>query len=274
MNSRPLKSILVLLAIAAVVTVAGTVLLGAGPATTVPRPVTPAPIQVPTDNSFSFAVLGDNRDGPNIYSKLLAMVQAGDEEFLINTGDLVANGLESQYVEFRAIMAGFSKPFYPVPGNHDISLNGTLDNYLKFSGAPDLHYSFDRGAAHFTMANSASGGLNASELAWIDADLTATTRAVRFIVLHHPPFDPLGGTHILGKGAPELVALATKHRVRYVLAGHIHEYARELRDGAIYLVAGGAGAPLYSPPDKGGFYHYVRITVSGEETSDEVVRPK
>jgi 3',5'-cyclic AMP phosphodiesterase CpdA len=171
-------------------------------------------------------------------------------------------------------MAKFTKPFYPVPGNHDVALNGTLTNYLKHSGAPAVHYSFDRGPLHFTMANSSLGDLTASELAWVDADLAASAKPVKIVVLHHPPFDPVGGSHILGKGASELMALATKHRVRYVLAGHIHEYAREMRDGVIYLVAGGAGAPLYPPPDKGGFYHYVRITVRGEVTSDEVVRPK
>lgn len=281
MSSRAQRLVTAFLVAAAVLAAIGSYVLTLGPAVPQAQVVnTPTTVGAATASeandpgaeSFSFAVLGDNRDGPETYARLLAMVQAGDESFLINTGDLVSNALESQYLEFRALMARFTKPFYPVPGNHDVALNGTLTNYLKYSGAPALHYSFDRGQVHFSMANTSLGDLTVSELAWLEADLAGTTRAVKIIVLHHPPFDPLGGSHILGKGVAELMAMSTKHQVRYVLAGHIHEYAREMRDGVTYLVTGGGGAPLAAPPDKGGFYHYVRITVRGEATSDEVVR--
>jgi serine/threonine-protein phosphatase CPPED1 len=221
---------------------------------------------------FAFAVLGDNRDGDETYARLLEMVNADAVDFLVNTGDLVSSGRLDQFTAFQKLMAVLRKPFYPVPGNHDVANDGTLANYLQFSGAPAAHYSFDRGQVHFSMANSSLGDLSAAELAWLEADLVGTVLPVRIVVLHHPPFDPLGGSHILGKGATELMALAARYRVRYVLAGHIHEYAREVRDGVTYLVAGGGGAPLVTPPDRGGFYHYVRITVHGQETSDEVVR--
>ena len=240
-----------------------------------PAPTSPAasptgPESVRTD--FSFAVLGDNRDGDETYASLLDLVSRDTVDFLVNTGDLVPGGTVDQFKGFQKLMAGFSKPFYPVPGNHDVANDGTLSNYLQFSGAPAGHYSFDYGQVHFSMVNSALGDLNAAELGWLEADLAGTGLPVRIIVLHHPPFDPVGGSHILGKGAGELMALSAKYKVRYVLAGHIHEYAREVRDGVIYLVAGGGGAPLYPPPEQGGFYHYVRITVRGQETSDEVVR--
>ncbi len=238
------------------------------PASPPASPSVPKP--VPAD--FSFVVLGDNRNGDETYARLLAMAKADGVGFLVNTGDLVPGGSVDQFKDFRKLMSGFSKPFYPVPGNHDVANDGTLSNYLQFSGAPAVHYSFDRGQMHFSMANSSLGDLNAAELRWLEADLAGTSLPVRIIVLHHPPFDPLGGSHVLGRGASELMALAARYKVRYVLAGHIHEYAREVRDGVIYLVAGGGGAPLYPPPDQGGFYHYVRITVRGVETSDEVVR--
>ena len=253
-------------AVAAVTPVAVTPVSAATPAQASP----PAP--GPARANYSFAVLGDNRDGDETYARLLAMVEADGVDFLVNTGDLVPGGSVDQFKDFRKLMSGFSKPFYPVPGNHDVANDGTLSNYLQFSGAPAVHYSFDHGQVHFSMANSSLGDLNAAELRWLEADLAGTSLPVRIIVLHHPPFDPVGGSHILGKGASELMALAARYKVRYVLAGHIHEYAREVRDGVIYLVAGGGGAPLYPPPDQGGFYHYVRITVRGLETNDEVVR--
>jgi len=242
--------------------------------TPAPTPTpSPAPTATPfpTPTTFAFAVCGDNRDGDYIYSQLLSLVMADQSAFLINNGDLVPYGFALFYEHFRQLMAPFQKPFYPVPGNHDLFF-GSLDNFLQYSGAPAGHYSLDYGSVHFTIVNSSLGDLDAPELAWLEADLAATRQPVKMVFLHHPPFDPHGGDHILGRGAAELMALAVKYQVRYVIAGHIHGYAREVRDGVIYLISGGAGAPLYYPPDDGGFYHYVRLTVNGTDVSEEVVK--
>ena len=244
------------------------------PPTSTPTP-SPAPTATatpfPTPTTFAFAVCGDNRNGDDIYSQLLSLVMADQSVFLINTGDLVPLGLTIYYEHFRELMAPFQKPFYPAPGNHDLYA-GSLDNFVKYSGAPAGHYSLDYGSVHFTIINSSLGDLEAPELAWLEADLAATRQPVKMVVLHHPPFDPHGGSHTLGRGAEELMALAVQYQVRYVIAGHIHGYARAVRDGVTYLISGGAGAPLYYPPDNGGFYHYVRLTVNGTEVSEEVVK--
>jgi hypothetical protein len=97
-------------------------------------------------------------------------------------------------------MADFPLPFYPVPGNHDRDLDDSLTPYLAQSGAPARHYSFDVQTAHFTMVNSASGDLTRQELDWIDRDLSTTTQQVKFVSLHHPPFDPDGTDHIMHSG--------------------------------------------------------------------------
>ncbi|MBU0672310.1 MAG: hypothetical protein KJ732_04690, partial [Candidatus Margulisbacteria bacterium] len=70
----------------------------------------------------------------------------------------------------------------------------------------------------------------------------------------------------------QLMALFEKYQVDYVIAGHIHGYARAERRGIVYVVSGGAGAPLYLPADFGGFYHYVRIDVNGEMITDRTVK--
>ncbi|MGQ9627479.1 MAG: metallophosphoesterase [Anaerolineae bacterium] len=222
-------------------------------------------------SSFSFAVLGDNRDGEAIYRSLLEQVVADKCAFLINVGDLVSRGTEEEFRAFAKIMEGFPLPFYPVPGNHD-SLMGNLDFYLLYSGAPDRHYSFNRGNVHFTMADSHNGHLTKAELAWIEEDLAASAQPVKMVFLHHPPFDPYGGDHILKGGNEEFMALMREYNVDYVFAGHIHAYAKAERGGTVYIITGGAGAPLYAPPERGGFNHYVRVNVEGTKVSTEVVK--
>ena len=268
---KAILAALVVLAIVLVAVLIATCRPGPTP-TPAPAPTaTATPTPFPTPVTFTFAVCGDNRNGDDIYSQLLSMVMADQSAFLINTGDLVPYGLASYYENFRQLMAPFQKPFYPAPGNHDLYA-GSLDNFLKYSGAPAVHYTFDYGSVHFTIVNSALGELNAPELAWLEADLAATRQPVKMVFLHCPPFDPHGGSHILTRGAEELMALAVKYQVRYVIAGHIHGYAREVRDGVTYMITGGAGAPLYYPPDDGGFYHYVRLTVNGTQVAEEVVK--
>ncbi len=219
----------------------------------------------------SFAVCGDSRGHPEIYRRVLDAVAADGSEFLIHTGDLVNKGSESLWQEVQQVMADFPLPFYPVPGNHD-SLGGKLDNYLAYSGAQVAHYSLDRGPVHLALADSHNGGIGASELAWLREDLSATDQPIKMVVLHHPPFDPDGSDHIMAYGNEQFMDLMAEMQVDYVFAGHIHAYAQGERDGVQYFYTGGAGAPPYKDGHPQAFYHYLRVTVTGDEVRVEVVK--
>jgi 3',5'-cyclic AMP phosphodiesterase CpdA len=158
-------------------------------------------------------------------------------------------------------------PLYAVPGNHD-SLDGSLDLYLQYVGAPAASYSFDYGQAHFALVDSHTGQVSAEQLAWLDADLAATRQPLKIVAVHHPPFDPNGSTHIMTGGNQAFMDLMERRGVRYVFAGHIHEYGREERNGVTYVVTGGGGAPL----NPGQYYHYLKVQVRGQAVTWEVVR--
>jgi 3',5'-cyclic AMP phosphodiesterase CpdA len=232
-------------------------------------PVSAAPTS--GEPELVFAVCGDSRDDPLTYRRILEAVVADGSEFLINTGDLVNNGTETQWREFQEVMAGFALPFFPVPGNHD-GLVGSLNGYLAYSGAPAAHYSFDRGLVHFTMADSHHGGISSAELAWLRDDLSRSQQPVKMVFLHHPPFDPDGTDHIMAFGNKPFMNLMVEQDVGYVFAGHIHAYAQQERDGVLYTITGGAGAPLYGTQHPQSFHHYVRIAVQGLDVAIQVVR--
>jgi Icc protein len=242
--------------------------------------VTPTLTITPTDTptvpptgalpQLTFAVCGDSRDNPRVYRRVLEAITAGGCEFLIHTGDLVNQGTEAQWQEFTETMAGFTLPFYPVPGNHD-GLDGELDGFLAHSGAPAAHYSFDRGPVHFTLADSHQGGITAAEQAWLREDLSATGQPIKMVFLHHPPFDPDGTDHIMAFGNKPFMALMVEQGVDYVFAGHIHAYAQEERDGVLYTITGGAGASLYAGDHPQALHHYLRVTVQGEDVAIEVM---
>ncbi len=238
---------------------------------------TPAPTSTVTadvaagKDSFTFAVCGDTRNGDAVYASILQQVMNDGARFLIHTGDIVPTGLEFEWKSWQKIQQALTIPFYPVPGNHD-ALLGNMGPYLKYSGAPAAHYSFDIGRAHFSFVDSHSGYLTADETAWLDADLARTAQPLKIVVLHYPPFDPNGGEHVMTRGAEEFMSLMQARGVRYVFAGHLHAYEAAERDGVQYVITGGGGAPLSAPEDQGGYYHYLLVHVRGEELSYEVVR--
>ena len=122
------------------------------------------------------------------------------------------------------------------------------------------------------MANDCLGEMDEKELAWIDADLSATKQPVKIVVHHHPAWDPDGSEHIMWSGNDAFLALLKKHGVRYDLCGHDHRYRAGERDGTTLIITGGAGAPLYYTSEEGGFNHYVRFTVRGTDLRFEVVK--
>jgi Icc-related predicted phosphoesterase len=126
-------------------------------------------------------------------------------------------------------------------------------------------------AEHFTFASTASGHLSQSELDWIDRDLAATDRPVKIVTTHYPPFDPDGSAHILYSGNEAFLALMEKHQVAHVFTGHIHAYSQEERNGTVYTVTGGGGAPLKEDEHPNSFYHYVQVTVDGEQIQTQVM---
>ncbi len=219
-----------------------------------PRPPTPTP------TSFSFAVCGQSIHNAPLYSRLLKQVAEDGNVFLIHTGNLVSGGSEPNFQEFAELMADFPLPFYPVPGNRDYD-RGTLENFLRYSGVPDVHYSFDYGPVHFALANSDLGDLTAEELAWLQADLAASEQPVKMVFLHYPPFAPDDSTaDIMRSGNEEFMALIKEQGVSYVFAGHIEGYHAEERNGVHYILTA-----------EGGLHHYVRVTVQGTEVTTEVV---
>lgn len=243
-------------------------------ATPTPSPTpTIQPTQTPTVqvSRLVFAVCGDSQGNPQLYGRLLDRVVQDGDAFLIDTGDMVSVSTQKNWSAFQQLMAGFPLPFYPAPGNHDVDSDDSLDNFVRYSGAPAEEYSFDVGTVHFVVANSALGVLHKKQLAWIDEDLSASDQPVKMVILHYPPFDPDGSNYILGGGREGFMSLMQKDHVAYVFAGHIHAYSRAVRDGTTYIVTGGAGAELYTQGHPNAFHHYVRVTVEGTQVSTEVV---
>ena len=226
-------------------------------------PPTPTPPPSPTPISpFTFVVCGDSRGGDEIYREILRRAVADGAAFVIHTGDVVHQGELAQLAHVRDLMAEYPVRVIIVPGNHE-RLDSSIDNFLSILAPPASHYAFDYGGVHFVILNSSAGDLAPQQLDWLDADLASRpSSALTMVFVHHPPFDPLGGDHIMGYSREPFMARMQAYAVDYVFAGHIHSYDYALQNGTHYYITGGAGAPLYGHPQREAFYHYLRVSVS------------
>jgi 1,2-diacylglycerol 3-alpha-glucosyltransferase len=223
--------------------------------------------------AYSFAVFGDNQGNYTLFNDLLSKLkQEKGLNFVVQTGDFVPYGEEAHYIKYRQLMAGLKLPYYQVMGNHD-GVKGGWRNFAKYFGP--TYYSFDYEGDRFIIVDNAyRQSFDAKQFKWLKSELARPGARHKFVFMHKPVFDPseIYQDHIMSSRAviEELKRLFVKYRVDYVLAGHIHGYARSEKDGVTYIVSGGAGGPLYLPPELGGFYNYVRIDVDNDRIGDQV----
>jgi 3',5'-cyclic AMP phosphodiesterase CpdA len=260
-----------------------------------------------------FVVSGDNRPTaqgaplPPVVKTIFSEIGLIRPDFVIWTGDTVygycdsSTELEQEYQAFAAAarpLAG-AVPLFNSPGNHEIHARQTCSAPAdKVCGPPcsedafrghfgQLYGSFDFGGAHFialdTDVPGAEDAITGDQLAWLKADLEANKGARAIFLFSHtefysaPQIDPPAATsHPAVANRWELQDLFRRYPVKAVFSGHEHIYYREpaaQHDGIDYFVAGGAGAPLYAPPDRGGFSHYLVVRLSGTKVTYDVVEP-
>jgi hypothetical protein len=128
---------------------------------------------------------------------------------------------------------------YPAPGNHDYNTAGAAGyfGYFGTRAGPQStgYYSFDLGDWHLISLNSESDfGTAGTQLAWLRADLAATTRKCVLAYWHKPRF-AAGNYSDFTQYTPFWDALYAA-KAEIVLNGHDHNYQR-------YQLMTPAGAP-------------------------------
>jgi len=132
----------------------------------------------------------------------------GAGDFMVSPGDIDPPALV--YADIQTYI-GTDYPWYPVVGNHeaettsdmtwlrDFYLGDNLPNIVNSgpANAAETNYSFDYGDAHFTVINEYYDGVSDTGTdgdvpdalhSWLSADLSNTTRPIKFVIGHEPAF--------------------------------------------------------------------------------------
>ncbi len=236
--------------------------------------------------AFTFAAVGDTGDGSGAAAAIARRIRASRPRFLLHLGDLAYPELTPEalatrfFGPYRRLLARV--PFYPTPGNHDLSRGDTYaEAFFPLYDPTDapLHYGFDwagtriLSASYADLASAAGTGR-----AWLAAALDdAASRPWRIVFLHQPAYTTSAKGTVPGLGR-KLQQVLERGRTDLVLAGHAHMYERAapacVFDAAarvLALVSGGGGdASLDRPrphpnfPRALGAPHFLRVRVTAD----------
>jgi 3',5'-cyclic AMP phosphodiesterase CpdA len=228
-----------------------------------------------TTEPLTFAVLGDNRGHPEVFGRVLKMVDRDSSlTFAIHLGDMVKKADLNQYQTFfKAVRQNLHKPMLSVIGNHELYGEGGLELYHEIFGPDD--YAFQIKQNYFILLNDAAqDGLRPEQLRWLEDELQKSQDyKTRLVFLHVPLFDPRGGKNhhcLRPEQAAKLLALFKRYKATYIFAAHIHDYYTGVWGALPYTITGGAGAPLYGTDPKHAFYHYLKVTIRGSQVQVQV----
>jgi uncharacterized protein (TIGR03437 family) len=257
-----------------------------------------ARFQTPGTPAFEFLAFGDSGTGSVAQAQLAKRMLEHPASFVLHTGDLVYPAgtyerYESLYFAYYEELMRYA-PFFPCPGNHDY-YEASCIPYRALHSVPGetvrsqdqgRYYSFDWGNAHIVSLDTNDSLFEAVNgtgemLRWLDADLAASHKFWRIVMVHHSAYAE--GAHsgeLEGKLIREHVSpILEKHGVPLVLNGHEHSFQRSIPiRGTTYVTTGGGGATLFpvapSPNlEKGAAeHHYLSFAIAGSSLQMRALR--
>ncbi len=231
---------------------------------------------------FRFAVMGDSRDGEKVYIQLEKRALERKPHFIIHLGDMIPIPHEKEWQTFFENSRQVNLPFFPVVGNHDVGTTTLGEEiYRKQFFLPEnkTYYAFRVGGILFVILDSEKGRgrIINEQLSWLEDILSSSKEKIKLVFIHRPlflPVDSLKTGRAMDKYPLErddLHRLFLKNKVKAVFEADDHRYDRREQDGTLYLISGGGGAPLISLKERGGYFHYVWISVQVGKMEGEVV---
>lgn len=219
---------------------------------------------------FNFVAIGDTRNRHNVHKKIIKQVMERNPRFIVNSGDLVANGRSMRdWESFFEVNHEFMRntPYYPVLGNHEKD----SPYYYDFFDLPnnERYYYFTVGDALFIVLDSeglrttipaftSDGNEDAywhdsgieylkTQKKWLEQVLKLNKEAGFVFVFQHLPLYSVKESRV---AESKMVRkfwgdIFERYGVQAFINGHDHHYHHAIDKGVHFITSAGAGAPLY-----------------------------
>lgn len=244
---------------------------------------------------YRVVAFGDIRSLPLRWHKVSRCMfdNEPDALFAIGTGDYPSDGRRykqwiAQFFTPARTFLGHM-PLWPAIGNHESTrrhddlTRPEESKYFSLFELPgnERWYRVDYQLLTLLVIDSNSRmGPGEAQYKWLRKELRSLRNRFTIVAFHHGVLTsgPHGKLHAdetpregpLDEGRRFLVPLFEMYGVDLVLNGHDHLYERSEKDGVIYVVTGGGGAPLYKINESANRFqkvavsanHYVRLDIA------------
>jgi 3',5'-cyclic AMP phosphodiesterase CpdA len=239
----------------------------------------------PNAQQFRFAVWGDSQfQNPEAFEETVRRTELLKPDFVIHTGDMIhgytysLDNARRQWKRFKQQIEPLSVPFYPTPGNHDVTTKEIQPAYTEAWGEDKLFYSFDYENSHFIILNAYYNqifdSVTSNQMEWLKEDLEKAKKKENIFVSIHSPL------HLNPKyNWTPVHDLLKKYPVKAVFTGHYHYYDYRVTDGIKYFCLNTSGNMTIYSEAAGRSHHFLWITVDSEEidiavlTKDNIYKP-
>jgi len=227
------------------------------------------------DNDYSFLVCGDTHARTDLLDEIVS--QAREGEFLVIVGDITTGKGLAEMQKMKDFLDGTGMQYHVIPGDNDMP--GGDNAVFEAVFGPD-HYSVDFQDSHLVFLNDAVQGIGCpdEQLAWLREDVSGMEGEKLVIGFSHvPPGAPVdmgrsGFQEAETQSAGEMLDILGRAGAPVLYCGHIHAYMLYGSGPPRVLVTGGAGAVPHLSEQSGGYHHFLRVTVKGDEVTEEVIR--
>ncbi len=241
--------------------------------------------------AWKFASIADSRGSNNgvnttVFQNIVNRINAEGVDLVLFQGDAVSGSSSdatcaSQMDTWLPIINSLNCPWYYVPGNHEIGSATQQENVLRPrmvmpangpSSDLEMVWWFDHENARFYGLNSDHyGQQHHVQNSWLLANIQNATQPHVFVMAHDPayPAGPHVGSSLdaYPSERDEFWNILCASNVRMYFCGHEHLYQRTLHGSVYQVINGTCGAPLASATGAISEYHYVVVTVDGNNVS-------
>ncbi len=226
---------------------------------------------------YHVVVFGDNRPQNTsgqkfnlVFYKIVDETRSINPYAVIGTGDHVGEGRRYQYEELWKTLNGLPNLLL-TPGNHDLLISGSQERWENYVGSRYLHAEL---IPNWSIILVDSYTRNMKEFnSNVTSMFNQSIGPHRILVTHYsvkPDLDyNIDDTCCGGRKKQLLLSMISEYNVSLVLQGHWHGYAEKHDNRTLYIVTGGAGAPLYREPSNNDadylrvmLYHYIILVLS------------
>ena len=233
---------------------------GKGTLTTYPDKIIP----------FNFVAIGDTRSRNNIHKKIIEQVTKRNPRFIVNSGDLVANGRSMKnWEDFFEINHEFMRntPYYPVLGNHEKDSPYYYDffdlpnneRYYYFTVGDALFVVLDSEGLHTTLPAYTTEDMDGTywkesamdyfekQKEWLEKVLKLNRQAGFIFIFQHAPLYSVKKSRVEESKMRRKFwgDIFERYSVQVFLNGHDHHYHHAIDHGVHFITSAGGGAPLY-----------------------------